>query len=221
MKLVSGTSYLTGGAPGCCGIGTIARLLGGERTEAQRKAAVEAHMAKTTPVGYFTDRPKWKEMRMKQMLSTTSRVPSIHSAGAQWGGMAVPLDVAFASVLEYLLLDAKYVCYYLSDNVSGAGDVHLGPFSTRAFHKWYLQNGFGASISTGPLQSLRTSRTIQAWIITPHWATIAKYIKGPRARLIQQIEEINDHECIKQARQDVIAERAGERKELQHSLSAW
>jgi hypothetical protein len=112
-----------------------------------------------------------------------------------WRGGAVPVPIAYAAVLESL---DKYAIYFMSDNMDQRGDVHIGPMSTREFAKWCYYEGLGQFQTTGLVESLRTGKNLQGWMMTPNWLAIHAVVKKHREELITMIKELNKHDNIKE-----------------------
>jgi len=219
-------TYSITGAAGCCGIGTISRLHGVRVTAAQRASDLSVMDADKQCLGYYSRVGQFTHIRMRAVLATLNKLPDYpdNMGGQQrriWHGGAVPLDVAYMSVLDTMSHQTRHVAYYMSDNVEGEGDVHLGPFNTRDFHKWMVHNNLCSSVSTGPMMSLKTNRELQAWIIQPYWKYVNKYLMNHKHELYDIVKEINNNVEIKQRRQSAIAGSASELQEIQRGLSDW
>lgn len=76
---------------------------------------------------------------------------------------AVPREVGFVAVLQDCLADCPDGLFICTDNVTrpSHGDVHPGPFSTRAFAHWLKQQGL-ANVVVSP----RTKHSVRGWMWT-------------------------------------------------------
>jgi len=205
VQLVLRPSYTVDGQAGCCGIGTVYRLSSATCSPSQRDANLTSWYNTPNPYAIGSDNPEgaWEKMSMKQILKATEQRPQ----GVLWGGRigssywfgnAILADIAYSAVLE-TMERTKYAIYFMSDNMDGQGDTHIGPFNTRGFVSWLRQHELGQLQSTGPIQSLRTQRNINGWMFTPNWQQCAKRAELAKAQLITMYKGYNDDERIKKA----------------------
>jgi len=218
-KLVTQLSYNISNAVGCCGIGTISRLHAKTVLPARKAVEIQRYATSKTPCGYFDNVSKWQNDPMRSILRRINNMPN--NLQKRWNGGGVSTDIAYMSVLDTLLRGPTHVAYYMSDNVEGEGDVHLGPFNTRDFHQWMVAHNLCGSITTGPMISRKTNRALQAWIIQPCWDFIDKYIEVHEQELYDVVLEINNHDNIKKRREATIARSAREIDDLRRELSDW
>jgi len=199
-------SYTVANQRGCCGIGTIARLGGTTICERRRLDSYEA----------------WKKTNPTQSLVRTNTdlplTALLNIACTRTHKVVLPtIDEAFASVWDHCTGHGKHAIYFCSDNMSGEGDVHTGPFSTRAFVKWSVDNNLGCMQTTGPITSRRTGHYIQGWMFIPNWEVIDQTIGRARESFIKRAKEIQYEASgtVKGSIQDGCHQRARDDRELQ------
>jgi len=166
----------------------------------------------------MSDIPDFALQDMKAILESVIRRPQgvcwkgrLHTAA--WHGGAVSVKYGFAAVLERCTR-LTFSMYFMSDNMSEDGDIHLGPFSTRNFVKYLQDNNLGTIVTAGPVTSLNTDRDIQGWIFLPHWKSITKHVKKLRLELITYYKELNNDPRIKEPEQARRKQSADRSKEL-------
>jgi hypothetical protein len=219
LTVVNTPRWTVTGTAGCCGIGSIHRLAGRYCAASQRDAAVKAWYESEDPKALMSDMPGWStRSTMAQIFAMSAKRPQgVRYKGTQatatWYGAAVPVELCFAAVLEEML-DKKYVIYFMSDNMTQHGDVHTGPFSTKAFVRWLRDNEVGQFQATGPLESMRTTRLIQGWMFTPNWDQVSKLAEAGKKDLIKYFKELNNDKRVKDPEQDRLRERAEQSRVL-------
>ena len=223
--LVSQARWQKGGQLGCCGIGTVARLKAcyPEPADITRHLL---HWREATRPQILRPRHDSLDVMIKQIQrfpfikevhSTTYGLPSVY-----FKGTAIPLEMAFASVIDSMLTCENYGLWFLSDNVSGAGDHHSGEFSTRAFVRWCKDKDLGAWQTSGPVTSWRTTRDIQGWIFTMHKKACRSVVEVHKDTLLKMIKEWNSNEQVKSKGQAAIHAHVTESRELTAGFDdAW
>jgi hypothetical protein len=214
------------GMPGCCGVHVLYRLFGVNITKTSHlvelNGLLNACKDQERP-GRLLGSPQNQqsvESSLSFMVRTLTQkskcwqrtdIPAIRTA--------VPLDTMFTAVLQSV---PKQALIYLTDNMSGEGDVYLGSFTTRSFKKWYVDNELGAIVTSGPVTSTRTQKQIQGWILTPNWPTINKLIKIEHEKLLQFVKDTNNDPRIKSINQSRINERVHDARRLAATvLDGW
>ena len=228
-ELIHSVNVYIGGQRGCCGAGTIARITGTPSTRSQRESARNDWYNNSAAVlALVKPRSNWKEDTITQCMKRNARMPlssdSTYQRGSavnHWRGGDVTLDVAFGSILEQLKA-SKYALYFMSDNVDGEGDVHLGPCNTRDFTKWLVTHQLGTIMTAGAVVSLRTGKRIQGWIFHPDWTAVNQMVAKQRASYIAMIEEMNSDPRLKERTEGRFAAQAREREEFNTGLiTGW
>ena len=221
-NLVLKPHWTLGGQQGCCGIGSVSRLNSSSCTESARRENLISWANTKDPFPLMSDRPQWQSADLRMIFEYLSQRPQGvlwhgRESTVRWFGGAVLSDYAFCAVLEQMNSFAHAI-WFFSDNVDGVGDVHTGPFSTRAFVNWLFYQQIGAIKDTGPVKSNRTQCNIQGWMFTPNYEYVQKIITKMRAELIAEIKEINDDPKIKGACENREAARVKHNAELSKNL---
>ena len=224
-SLILGPRWTITNQPGCCGMATISRLNSRYCSESAKKANLASWYAATSPHAIMSDLPKWTTQDMQQILLYSDQRPqgvlwSGRLGYAGWFGGAVPVRIGFIAMLEQMYKHQKHAMYFLSDNTEQQGDVHTGPFSTLRFVQWAFDENLGSFVTSGPVTSLRTQRTIQGWIFTPHWDTISPYITEGRQFLIHSIKGLNNDPRIKEANENRLKEYNVSRAAMRQAFSS-
>ena len=222
VDLVLKPQWTLGGQQGCCGIGSISRLNSSSCTESARRENLLSWVETKDPHPLMSDRPNWQGAQLRTIFEYLSLRPQGvnwhgRASSTRWFGGAVNVDYAFAAVLEHMKTH-QHAIWFFSDNVDGRGDVHNGPFSTRAFVKWLFNQQIGAIKDTGPVKSNRTQCNIQGWMFTPNYGYVNKIVQKLREELIAEIKEINNDPKIKAAREIRAADRVKHNAELSKNL---
>ena len=224
--LVSNARWKLGPQLGCCGIGTVSRLRANYPTAARIRESLRKWEEQDQP--YFLSQMK-REDRMDEIIKTMDKQPW---AGVQpslyryelptnyFAATALPVEIVFAAILERMITIDCYGIWFLSDNMTELGDVHLGAFATRFFVDWMVQQNLGTMQTTGPIVSRRTGNNIQGWMVTLNWPNCVAQIHRARTELHLLIKEFNSNEHIKSKGQATIKTYEQERKAFARELCA-
>lgn len=212
---------------GCCGAGIVSRISSITKTPSvvadacnkwyEHPQAVAAIVGgRFSPLGWEAEDILVNMDRVRHMPTTL--LPS--ALGHQsWYGAAISLDLAFSAILDKMK-GYKYAMYFMTDNVSGSGDVHLGPCNTRDFTKWLGTNQLGSITTPGPVNSLRTDRDIQGWIFIPNWNACNEQIDKAKQQYATMIKEMNKDDRLKARTEGRLSAAARARKNLSSTLLA-
>ncbi len=129
-SLVYEISWYLEGFPSCCSVDTPIRLEGSYVSPEDHKREV----IRAAEGGNPPDTPTAREIRLRGLHQYIEDACEVDQA--------VPIWVAFAGILQRLKSAASvrqrmFIC---TDNMRGTGDVHTGPFSTKTFMQWLIDN---------------------------------------------------------------------------------
>ena len=223
-RLIINPTFQVGAQQGCCGIGTVARLASSRCYPSAKAQNIESWLSLEEPFPLLSDLPTWENATLQTIFIYLARRPEgLRWAGRRgyesWYGSAVTQDQAFAMLTQHITTIHQYAIYFMSDNVQGEGDVHVGPFNTRSYVRWLRDNDLGAVHTSGPIESRRTHHNIQGWIFVPHYGRCAEIVTAQRDVLIAEIKEQNDDPRIKEKEQQRLNERSIQRQQLQRDFS--
>ena len=223
--LVKNCTWNNFGMQGCCGAHVISRLQSIDITESMKDISLEhwynnvGNCVKII-VPSISQAPKhYMPAALKALAGGPTQVTQGIPASSRylgWDGGAVPVHLAFASVLASIPTQS---IVFLADNMSEEGDVHFGEFTTRKFSRWFEANDLGFRITGGPVQSRRTSQDIQGWILHPNWGRCNTVISQAHEDLKLLIKELNSDPRVKERAQEAIHNQARATRAMQASLS--
>jgi len=192
-NLVYNCNYYMEGFPSCCSVDTPVRL----RSNVASKRDVERDLRETAQRGRLSH---YEDLKTRDWITRCGlqNIVKNHSGPPR---SAIPVEVAFAGVLDDLLTMGHAMMFVMTDNMTVRGDVHRGPFSTKNFCKWLEDNELANVIS------MRNGR-MKTWVF--HFTGTRRLARGAVNRAITQYMRI-----MRQRRKEIERQMTARGVEIQ------
>lgn len=199
-KLLKSTSWKYSQLHGSCGVFELYRLKASYETETERDHRLAILRNEAVPI---------IPVLKGNTLSDQLRAFTDSSMG--W---SIPVEWGFTAVLDKLYNGTKANLIVMTDNIDDDGDVHIGPFGTKHFAKWVMENDLGDVHETPPRKSHRGRQPhLQVWVWHPNWENISTIITKCRMLALEYYKE------IKNVEKEFEALRANANADLLRTLS--